>query len=200
MAGRSRQFVHAFTKFKTSAEHISRELRFSAINYPIPARSFACFTSGIASIAAFNIGSAAFCASENPVKKVETHKDAEIGERFSYWIYFGVKTLSSCRPRFQGERYWNIVSNEDFGGWKIFDGSSKCGCRFLSCLKFPCYVIAFFLLQFVGAGERKKAILGPIAVNVYAIGLYVEPVASKVMRNAQSTPLPRSSLLGLTAW
>jgi hypothetical protein len=35
-------------------------------------------------------------------------------------------------------------------------------------------------LQFLGAGERKKAIIGPIAVNVYAIGLYVDSAAAKV--------------------
>lgn len=34
-------------------------------------------------------------------------------------------------------------------------------------------------LQFLGAGERKKAILGPVAVNVYAIGLYVDSAAAK---------------------
>jgi hypothetical protein len=36
------------------------------------------------------------------------------------------------------------------------------------------------VLQFLGAGERKKAIIGPIAVNVYAIGLYVDSAAAKV--------------------
>jgi hypothetical protein len=35
-------------------------------------------------------------------------------------------------------------------------------------------------LKFVGAGERRKAILGPVAVNVYAIGLYVDAAAAKM--------------------
>lgn len=33
--------------------------------------------------------------------------------------------------------------------------------------------------QVVGAGDRKKKIVGPVAVNVYAIGMYVDPVAAK---------------------
>ncbi|EKX49882.1 hypothetical protein GUITHDRAFT_161963, partial [Guillardia theta CCMP2712] len=35
------------------------------------------------------------------------------------------------------------------------------------------------LLKFIGAGERKKAILGPVAVNVYAVGMYVDSDAAK---------------------
>lgn len=31
----------------------------------------------------------------------------------------------------------------------------------------------------MGAGERKKKILGPVAVNVYAIGLYIDANAAK---------------------
>jgi hypothetical protein len=31
----------------------------------------------------------------------------------------------------------------------------------------------------MGAGERKKSIVGPVAVNVYAIGLYVDASAAK---------------------
>ncbi len=31
----------------------------------------------------------------------------------------------------------------------------------------------------MGAGERKKSIVGPVAVNVYAIGLYVDAGAAK---------------------
>jgi hypothetical protein len=34
-------------------------------------------------------------------------------------------------------------------------------------------------LQLMGAGERKKSIMGPVAVNVYAIGLYVDGGAAK---------------------
>uniref|UniRef100_A0A7S0M1E9 Chalcone isomerase domain-containing protein n=1 Tax=Cryptomonas curvata TaxID=233186 RepID=A0A7S0M1E9_9CRYP len=34
-------------------------------------------------------------------------------------------------------------------------------------------------LTFLGAGERKKAIFGPLAVNVYAIGLYVDSELAK---------------------
>jgi hypothetical protein len=33
--------------------------------------------------------------------------------------------------------------------------------------------------QVVGAGDRKKKIVGPVAVNVYAIGMYVDPVGAK---------------------
>ena len=40
--------------------------------------------------------------------------------------------------------------------------------------------LIIFFTQFVGAGERRKAILGPIAVNVYAIGLYVDTTDAKV--------------------
>ncbi len=41
-------------------------------------------------------------------------------------------------------------------------------------------------MQFLGAGERKKAIIGPIAVNVYAIGLYVDSAAAKVRGEIES--------------
>ena len=34
-------------------------------------------------------------------------------------------------------------------------------------------------LTFVGCGDRKKAIIGPVAVNVYAVGLYVDADAAK---------------------
>jgi len=34
-------------------------------------------------------------------------------------------------------------------------------------------------LALMGCGDRKKAIVGPVAVNVYAIGLYVDAAAAK---------------------
>mmetsp|Transcript_24262 Transcript_24262/g.48611 ORF Transcript_24262/g.48611 Transcript_24262/m.48611 type:complete len:231 (-) Transcript_24262:141-833(-) len=48
-------------------------------------------------------------------------------------------------------------------------------------------------LKFVGAGDRKKAIIGPIAVNVYAVGLYVDEAAAKA--TAAKTPDAAQKLL-----
>lgn len=45
--------------------------------------------------------------------------------------------------------------------------------------------------QLVGAGDRKKAIVGPIAVNVYAVGLYVDEAGAKV----SFTPFSQISIL-----
>lgn len=47
--------------------------------------------------------------------------------------------------------------------------------------------------QVVGAGDRKKKIVGPVAVNVYAIGMYVDPVGAKA---AGATVKKQTSLRG----
>ena len=50
-------------------------------------------------------------------------------------------------------------------------------------------------MQFLGAGERKKAILGPVAVNVYAIGLYVDESGAKKQAGSVSDAASAGSAL-----
>jgi hypothetical protein len=51
-------------------------------------------------------------------------------------------------------------------------------------------------LTLVGCGDRKKAIVGPVAVNVYAVGLYVDPSPAKAAAPADAAAAAKALASG----